>query len=560
MARLLAIALLAVFAAIATSVETLIDASRNDDLSGLETLLKQGADFNARDEDGSTALAWAAARSNTRIAEMLLQAGADPDLTNELGIGPLSLAIANGSAEIVRLLLEKGADPNVPRENGETPLMTAARLGQAGVIKLLLDRGADVNARDKKFGQTALMWAAGHPAAVRMLVEHGADIKSVTSSWSVKYTIYAPTTVTLGKTGIPWNTDGEYTSNKGAQNALFFAVRKHDLESARILLDAGIDVNQPAADGTTPLLAALYNWDPPDTVFIPGKGAPAPAGASQKFGPDLAMARFLLEHGAKVTAVDGAGYTPLHGAALAVANVALGPEFRRGGAYGRNAALLSLGRTGEARAYTVEDALAIVKLLLDAGADPNRQTLYPTPGPAGDVRINPAPPGSSPFHIAGSSTNLELVKMLADKDGNPNLVRKDGHTPFSVAVMAGNLEVVKEMVARGADLAARYNPSDKIPDPVEPVTLSRQSQTIMHIAALGGSVPIIEYLHSQGVPLDLKNSAGETPLDLADHQERYREAIQRQSAEGDAEKLKTVVRQTATTDAIKKLAAERSLR
>ena len=114
--------------------------------------------------------------------------------------------------------------------------------------------------------------------------------------------------------------------------------------------------------------------------------------------------------------------------------------------------------------------------------------------------------------------------MLADKGGNPNLLRKDGHTPFSVAVMAGNLEVVKEMVARGADLDRRYNPAHKIPDPVKAISLTRQAQTIMHIAALGGWLPIMEYLHSQGVPLDLKNSMGETPLELADSQERYQEA------------------------------------
>jgi hypothetical protein len=146
-------------------------------------------------------------------------------------------------------------------------------------MKLLLSRGADVNAREKKFGQTALMWAAGYPAAVRLLLEHGADPRAVTKSWDVKYTIYAPTTVTLGKTGIPWNTDGAYNSRKGGLNALFFAVQKHDLESARMLLDTGMDVNSAAADGTTPLLAALYNWDPPDATFIPGKGAPAPAGS-----------------------------------------------------------------------------------------------------------------------------------------------------------------------------------------------------------------------------------------------------------------------------------------
>ena len=204
----------------------------------------------------------------------------------------------------------------------------------------------------------------------------------------------------------------------------------------------------------------------------------------------------------------------------------------------------------------MEEALAIAGRLLDAGADPNRQTLYPTAGPAGDVRINPAPPGSSAFHIAAGSHSLALVKMLADRGANPNLVRKDGHTPFSVAVMAGNLAVLEEMVARGADLAARYNPTEKIPDPVQPITLPRQNQTIMHIAALGGSVPVIEYLYSRGVRLDLKNATGETPLDLADQQERYREAAQRQNADGDPSRLSAIVRQTATTDAIKKLLAQ----
>jgi ankyrin repeat protein len=141
---------------------TLIEAVQNDDQAAVAALLTKRVDVNAREDDGATALAWAAVRCNVEIAALLLKAGANPNVTNEQGIGPLYLAITNGSPAIVQLLLGKGADPNIAREDGETPLMAAARLGQIDVMKMLLDRGAEVNAREKKFGQTALMWAAGH--------------------------------------------------------------------------------------------------------------------------------------------------------------------------------------------------------------------------------------------------------------------------------------------------------------------------------------------------------------------------------------------------------------
>jgi ankyrin repeat protein len=165
--------------------------------------------------------------------------------------------------------------------------------------------------------------------------------------------------------------------------------------------------------------------------------------------------------------------------------------------------------------------------------------------------LNPAPPGSSAFHIAADSRSLALVKLLADRGANPNLLRKDGHTPFSVAVAANDLPLVKEMVARGADLTVRYNPTDHFADPVKPISLPRENQTIMHIAAGALAPETIEFLYSQGVRLDLKNSMGETPLALADHQERYREARAREAAEDNPSRV--VVRDTTTTEAIKKL-------
>jgi ankyrin repeat protein len=551
----------------------LIEAVQNEDQLSVADLLSRKADVNTRDEDGGTALGWAVIRCNSEIAKLLLKSGADPNLVNEHGIGPLYLAITNGSKDLVQLLLASGANANVAREDGETALMAATRIGEIDVIKMLLDRGADVNAREKKFGQTALMWAAGHPDATRLLVERRADVHVVSKVWDITATIYTPTTSTIGKTGIPWNNDGTWTSKQGGQTALLFAVQQHDIESARILLDAGVDVNVAAADGTTPLLAALYKWDPLGKEFVPGVGAPAPSGSSARFGADLAMARFLLDRGAAINVADGAGYTPLHGAALAIAKLTTIGRDRS--AYGNGRALrrgakqepgdkpasatspdVQAASAGEKSDAKLEEALALVKRLLDAGADPNRQTRYPTSGPVGDVRINPAPPGSSAFHIAADSDCLELVKLLADKRANPNLVRKDGHTPFSVAVKSMDLPIVKEMVARGADLTAGYNPTDHFADPVKPISLPRRAQTIMHIAAGAGAPEVIEYLYSIGVRLDAKNSMGETPLDLADHQERYREARSREAAEDKPDRV--VKRDRSTTDVINRLLANSS--
>jgi ankyrin repeat protein len=539
----------------AASPADIIAAVQNDDNAQVTELLRQHSNVNVQEGDGSTALAWAAVRCNVDIAKLLLKAGAKPNLTNEQGIGPLYLAITNGSPAMVRLLLDNGADPNVAKADGETLLMTASRLGQTDVMTMLLDRGAAMNAGEKKFGQTALMWAAGHPEAVRRLVERGAGVKAVSRIWDITSTIYTPTTSTIGKTGIPWNNEGVYTSKQGGQNALLFAVQKHDLESAKILLNAGVDVNEAAADGTTPLLAALYKWDPLGKEFVGGTGAPAPAGSSARFGADLAMARLLLDRGATVSVADGAGYTPLHGAALAVATITTAG--RDHSAYGNGRAVKTAKPGNEvpvAPNPRLEEALAIVKRLLDTGADPNKATLYPTSGPVGDVRINPAPPGSSAFHIAANSDSLELVKLLADRGANPNLLRKDGHTPFSVAVLSMDLPIVKEMVSRGADLTIRYSPTDHFADPVKPISLTRQNQTIMHIAAGAGATEVIGYLYSLGVGLDAKNSMGETPGDLADHQERYREARAREGAEDDPKRV--VKRDTSTTDAIQKLLAK----
>ena len=476
----------------------------------VNTLLAHHADVRARRQRRFyRALAWAVMRDNGAVVTALLNAKADPNQLDANHVTPFMLAIDNGDPQLVRQLLAARADPNLARIGGDmTPLMLAVHYGASDIVRQLLDAHADVNAREESFGQTALMMAAGHPDLVRLLLDHHADLTPVTKSWNITTTIFTPVTITLGVTGIPWNNNGDYLAKAGSYNALMFAVQAGDLESARMLLDAGMDVNVAAADGTTPLLTALYNW----RYMQKANDGAARFGSrgTLQFASNAALANLLLDRGAKVKVVDAAGYTPLHGAVLGMM-----PD-------------LGLGQMSFIKAFKAPDpeheadSLALVQRLLAAGADPNLATAYPTGGAVGAVRINPLPPGSTPFHAAAMVKSAKLADMLAAAGGDPNRLRQDGHTPFSIAAKYDNLPAVQSMVAHGADLKKTYNDADQIPDPVLSKTEPRKNQTILHIAASGGAGAVGEYLIHHGVPAGAKNDHGETALQLADEQELFR--------------------------------------
>src|SRR5262245_55128587 len=85
----------------ATGDARLVDAARSQDGVTVRALLKQRADVNARADDGSTALLWAAHWNDTATADLLLRAGANANAANDFRMTPLSLACTNGSAALV---------------------------------------------------------------------------------------------------------------------------------------------------------------------------------------------------------------------------------------------------------------------------------------------------------------------------------------------------------------------------------------------------------------------------------------------------------------------------
>lgn len=153
------------------------------ELHALEALLDHGADINAQDDNGNTALMHAVKNGEVAAVKLLLERGAKVDIEDKGGSTALSECVwtsVKDGAQKIRLLLDHGAKINQPMgEDHETALMTAASIGNLEIVKYLVEQGADVNAR-MTGGGSALAYAAigGRVDVVKYLIERGADVNA----------------------------------------------------------------------------------------------------------------------------------------------------------------------------------------------------------------------------------------------------------------------------------------------------------------------------------------------------------------------------------------------
>src|SRR6185369_7472955 len=242
---------------------TLVNAARNNDKVAMRTLLGRGADVNAAEPDGTTALHWASYRDDLEAVDLLIRAGAKLNAANDLGATPLWTACQNGSVPVVRKLLEAGADPNARLLLGETVLMAAVHSGNPDIAELLIARGADMNARAAR-GQTALMWAVGqkHTDVVKVLVAHHADLHIRSEEWTQVQAV-PPHGMLIYNRAIP----------HGGDTALMFAASVGDLASAKLLVASGANVNDADAWGVSAAVLAEHSGYGELAVYLLEKGA-----------------------------------------------------------------------------------------------------------------------------------------------------------------------------------------------------------------------------------------------------------------------------------------------
>ncbi len=433
------------------------DAAQRQDWQTVRTLAAKKAEVNNVQPDGTTALQWAAHWNDLDAVKTLLTSGANPKLANRYGVTPLSEAAAVGNAAMIDALLAAGADANtLTTADGETVLMTASRSGSVDAVKTLLAHGAAVNAKENYRGQTALMWAAGehHALVVKLLLEHGADwkVQSLARETSMPKLSAASSVTAMARGGL---------------TAFDFAAREGDIETGRVMLDGGVDINQVDADNTSPLVVSILN-------------------------KRYSYAKFLLDRGADPNIADVRGRAALY-AAIDM----------------RNEDYSALPNHKETDPLP---SLGLVVALLERGANPNATLIKPLAGRSGmDAGDTTLGAGTTPLMRAARAGDAAAMRALLSKGADPNLITKDGNNALQFAAGVGYrdksttgsesqaLEALKLTVSLGMDISRENN----------------RGETALHGAAGRGADTIVRYLLEQSASLNAKSKQGWTPLDYA---------------------------------------------
>jgi ankyrin repeat protein len=526
------------------------DAAMAKDREAVKTLLKNGADANAAQGDGMTALHWASRNGDAELVQMLLFAGANVKATTRLGgYTALLMAAEQGHANVIAALLSSGADPKAANALGTTPLMLAAAAGNPQAVTTLVENGAEIEAKEKTFGQTPLMFAAAtnRVEAIKALVKAGANIKATSKVNNVgnlsgqeqeflaaasgsgnqaggngtgrNGQVVAPGAATApaagggggggrgfgGKAGIerPYFYN-ELIGTQGGHTALMLAARSGFTDAVKTLVAAGADVNQNSVgDKTSPMLIAAINGH-------------------------FDLAKWLLEQGANPNAASFNGVTPLY----AALNVTWAPR-----------ALYPQPRAFNQQQITYLD---FMKALLEKGADPNKrltQKVWYSEYNFDLAGVDEI--GATPFWRAAFAGDVPAMQMLFEHGADPNIytMRPAGRPRVGDAgarevkdvsglapIPVGGPGIPAVQAAAGVGFGEGFAANSHIHSPAgflpaikwlvevagaDVNAVDYDGNTALHHAAARGDVESILYLVSKGGDVTKVNREGQTVADMA---------------------------------------------
>ena len=465
----------------------------------VDLLLREKANPKVANREGATPLWLASVIGDAAIIGSLLNAGADANEPLPLGRTPLMAASRTGNVEAMKVLLDRGAQVNAKETlRGTTPLMWAADEGHAPAIQFLIQNGADIKARSNLVergrgpalgksndprrqvaaqgaalaaGQAAPelgalraadgaasagAGAAGAPAGAAAQGRGGrggqqgaTGAAAAAADANQPDDGAAPPTTGGGRNGQAAVLDG------GALTPLIYAVRADSLDSVKVLLAAGADVNQVTGYGWSPLLVATQN-------------------RYYKLGA------YLIDRGADVNLANKGMWTPLD---LATDN-----------------------RNIESGDYPVRkgdmDHLDFIKLLIDKGANVNARMKDSSQTRTVFTNQWLDENGATAFLRASQSGDIVLMKLLLAHGADPKIATNLGVTALQVASGIGWVEGITYEWSQKDTLEAVKLLLDLGLDPNAQADTGRVA---LHGAAHKGSTAVVQVLADHGAKLDVKD-------------------------------------------------------
>jgi ankyrin repeat protein len=568
-AGLLGLALALVLTAAVPSGEPLVEAAKRGDAAEVRSLLRAGADPNAAQGDGLTALHVAARAGSLEIAQLLIEAKANVDAGTRIGgYTPLHLAAQAAHADVVAALLAAGAHANVAAApSGATPLHLAAlAIDGEAAVRALLEAGADANARESHAGQTPLMFAAsyGRLGAVRELLGHGADAAIATDVVDLFQRMVLDQQAQAKLREV--SNQIRQGSAEGTDRELTSAEAQEAIRVQREFVDAVDPRTLPYQRDQFNRMAAHYQGGEqiafkPFRETLVGKTGGMTALLHAAREGQIEVARALIDGGADIDQVSGDGTSPLLEALLngqydlAMVLIERGANPNLVSSSEGTSPLFALLNTQfspksnypqpRAQDHQQAEYLAVLNALLEAGADPNvRLKSHLWYWEFGLTKMGLDLTGATPFWRAAFAQDVEAMKALAAHGADPGLPttwpdpglrerrQQDGRQqedsglpvipqgtpnmyPIHAAAGGGYMglgafmvnNVPNSFLAAVKYLVEEHGADVNLPD--------SWGYTPLHYAAVRGGNDLIEYLVAQGADVAATSRLGQTPVDMA---------------------------------------------
>ncbi|GMH43187.1 hypothetical protein BSKO_11109 [Bryopsis sp. KO-2023] len=472
-------------------------------------LLKAGADVDAQNVMGETALHLAAVRVDTRMVDGLMENGASLDIQDNRGRTPFYVAVPLNSTLAAKLnptplpgarnpgggfiFGRTMAGPNTTagigeekrlqedRAKGEQELRDTAQegdlVGVEDVIRLYKKKGIDIDAVDDQ-GYSALYLAVYNDRrhVVAFLLEEGADPALVHEQTFQTPLHVAAERGVVNIVGLllPELSKGDVDAKDRDRNTpLFIAAEKGHADVVQALLEGDADVNAlnkkdesplyvAAVEGHEEVVRALLGAPEPQRsqldVDAPNKIGFTPLHAAAMNG-SVSIAKSILDAGGEREARDAKGETPLLIAAAQgqTRMVTLLLE-------NYNVDVDASNSVGETPLYvaSVGGHVAVVDVLLKNGADT-------------EASINN---GFTPLMVAAQEGQTRVMSKLLEKKANVHAANNNGETPLLIAALEGYQSAVALLLDNGADILAAQN----------------GGKTALHLAAWDGHVGVVKAL------------------------------------------------------------------